>query len=258
MKPQINIKFLEDSLLINKEILVLSDVHIGYEEYLYRESLFQRMQLKEIIKKLTRIFDYLDKEKIFIKKIIILGDLKHEFGEISDAEWRETLYVLDFLSSKIKLTGRNKNKEKIILIKGNHDTILGPIARKKDIQLKDYYKIKKFCFLHGNKLYKDCLKNSNILVLGHLHPSITLSDEYKREKYKCFLKGKWKNKQVYILPSFSDISFGYDLRLLNEEKHSDGFLIIPSKTLNNFKVIIYNNKENQEYDFGKLKGLIKN
>ena len=264
-RTTIDIKFLEDSLLINNNILVLSDLHIGYEEYLYRESLFQRIQLKDIIEKLKRIFYLLAKENITIKKIIILGDLKHEFGEISDTEWRETLFVLDFLLAKIKSKGNSLHpkmksqlsKEKIILVKGNHDTILGPIAKKREIKLKDYYKIKDLCFIHGNRLYKNCLDNSKILVLGHLHPSIILSDEYKREKYKCFLKGKWKNKQIYILPSFSEITFGYNLKLLNEEKQDEGFLIIPSKELNKFNVIIYNNKENQKYDFGKLKELVK-
>ncbi|MBS3074929.1 metallophosphoesterase [Candidatus Pacearchaeota archaeon] len=251
--PTNKIQFLEDSLLIDKKILVLSDLHIGYEEYLYRESLFQRMQLKDILNKLNRIFDFLNSRKITIKKIVILGDLKHEFGEISDAEWRETINLLDYLLAKIK---SKDNREKIILIKGNHDNILGPIARKREIKLKNYYKFKDICFIHGDKLYKDCLKDSKILILGHLHPSITLSDEYKREKYKCFLRGKWKNFLVYILPSFSETTFGYDLQLLNEEKHNHGFLIIPPKQLNGFNVIIYNNKENKEYDFGNVKNLL--
>ena len=103
------------------------------------------MQFKDILNKLNRIFDLLNKEKITIEKIIILGDLKHEFGEISDAEWRETINLLDYLLTKIKT---KDNKEKIILIKGNHDNILGPIARKREIKLKKYYKIQDFCFIH--------------------------------------------------------------------------------------------------------------
>ena len=236
-KQNIKIRFLEDSLLIDKKILVLSDFHIGYEEYLYKESLFQRTQLKEILEKLNNIFQLLNKEKIKLEKIIILGDLKHEFGEISDAEWRETLILLDYLIKNTK----TKNKEKIILIKGNHDNILGPIAKKRGIKLKNFYKIKNICFIHGNKLYKNCLNNSDILILGHLHPAITLSDKYKSEKFKCFLKGKWKNKTTYILPSLSNITFGYNLRLLEQKRHDKEFLIIPSKILKTFNIFIYNN-----------------
>jgi putative SbcD/Mre11-related phosphoesterase len=246
-KPEI--KFLEDCLLINQKILVITDLHIGYEEYLCKESLIQRTQLKEILEKLNNVFETLKKEKITIEKVIILGDLKNEFGEISDAEWRETLILIDYLIEKIKTKG------KIILIKGNHDNILGPIAKKREIKLKNYYKIKNICFLHGDKICKNYLKNTDILILGHLHPSITLSDDYKREKYKCFLKGVWKNKEVYVLPSLSQITFGYELKLLNEENSKD-FFIIPPKKLKNFRVIIYNNKENKKYDFGELKNLI--
>lgn len=251
IKPEI--RFLEDSLLIDKKILVLADLHIGYEEYLYKESLFQRTQLKEILEKLNNIFQLLNKEKINLEKIIILGDLKHEFGEISDAEWRETLILLDYLIKNIK----TKDKEKIILIKGNHDNILGPIAKKREIKLKNFYKIKDICFMHGNKLYKNCLDKSNILILGHLHPAITLSDKYKSEKFKCFLKGKWKNKIVYILPSLSNTTLGYNIKLLEQTKHDKEFLIIPYKKLKYFDMLIYNNKENKEYNFGKLRRLIK-
>jgi len=184
------IRFLEDSLLVDEKILVITDLHIGYEESVMGKSLFIRTQLKEIIEKLDRIFRYLDDKKLKIKEVIILGDLKHEFGTISDSEWRETLRFLDYLLRKT---------DNIKLIRGNHDTILGPVANKRGIEILDYYKIgmknnkkqKNICFLHGDKIHGDCLE-SDILIIGHLHPAITLYDEYKNEKFKCFLKGKWK------------------------------------------------------------------
>lgn len=248
----IKIVFLEDVLLINDKILVISDLHIGYEEYVLGKSLFARTQLKEMIDKLERIFNDLKKKKINIEQIILLGDLKHEFGKISESEWRETLKFLEYLLKKTK---------DIKLIRGNHDNILGPIAEKKEIKILDYYKIKinskGVCFLHGDKIYSDCLK-SDVLVIGHLHPAITLYDRYKKEKFKCFLRGRLKNKgekkekEVYVLPSFIPLIWGCDMNELKDLKEKGEFSIIDWKSLKKFEVIIYNEKEHKEYNFGRL------
>ncbi|MFA5173907.1 MAG: metallophosphoesterase [Candidatus Pacearchaeota archaeon] len=247
--PQERIRFMNKSLLIDNEILVFGDLHIGLEENIAAEGLIPRIQLKETIHDLDEIFKILEKEKIKLKKIIVLGDLKHELGEISESEWRDVLKLLDYLIKKCS---------EIVLIKGNHDNIIGPIARKKQVRLENYYLYKDILFAHGNKEYKEFYdKEIKILVFGHLHPAISFSDEYKKEKYKCFLKGKWKNKEVYILPSFSELNIGYDLGFNRDiDNGRNGFLVIPKKELNKFNVLIYNNKEKKVYDFGKLKKLI--
>jgi putative SbcD/Mre11-related phosphoesterase len=192
MSPKI--EFVKNGLIIEDKILVISDLHIGYDEYL---GIGNFEVVEQILKDLKDIFN--NKK---INKTIILGDLKHEFGKISDKEWRDTLKVLDFIKSNCK---------SIILIKGNHDNILLPIVKRREIKIKDFYQWKDFCFLHGDNIWEKCFL-SKILILGHLHPSIKLSDEYKSERYKCFLKGMWKRKKIYVLPSFNEISFGYDLK----------------------------------------------
>tara|TARA_Y100000310_G_scaffold151164_1_gene150695 strand:+ start:3407 stop:4177 length:771 start_codon:yes stop_codon:yes gene_type:complete len=248
--PQSRIQFLDNAFLINdqqEKILVIADLHIGYEESFVEKGIFPRFQTHEIITNLNKIFDNLNKNQNIKKldKIIILGDLKHEHGKISDAEWRETLHVLDFLTGKTK---------EIILIKGNHDNILGPIAGKRNVKLKPYYQYKDILFMHGHKEYKTALKNKNIkiIILGHLHPAITLSDEYKKEKYKCFLFGKYKRKQTYILPNFNPISRGYDLRDIG--KYKKDLLFIKNKKFKSFNIII--SSQSKAYDFGKLKKLL--
>jgi putative SbcD/Mre11-related phosphoesterase len=179
-----------------------------------------------------------------------LGDVKHVFSGITDIEWRETLSLLDYI--KVKSRGA-----KIIIIKGNHDNILEPIVKKRNINLRDYYFVsiegKKYCFLHGDKMFEQCL-DADWLLFGHWHPSITLSDNYKRERFKCFLKGKWERKNVIIFPSFSDIKYGSDLNNLRDE--NDKFSFIKYKDIIKFEVIIYNNDEKREYNFGKLGKLI--
>lgn len=248
MKTQI--KFLHDCLLI-KNILIIGDLHIGYDEQSDGKPLFPGLQLEEIIGKLREVFRYLKKEDIEIKKVILLGDVKHDFRTITDIEWRETLKFFDFLKENIDI----KNKNRIIVIKGNHDNILEPITRKSNILLKNYYKIiineKKYYFLHGDKILKECL-DADFLILGHLHPAIILNDKYKYEKYKCFLKGKLNKKNIIILPSFNDVKYGYNLNITDKDNNS----FISNKQLKEFEVIIYNNLEKKDYNFGKLKNLI--
>ena len=256
--PQSRIQFLDNAILINDQdmkILVFGDLHIGYEESVVEKGIFPRFQTHEIITNLNKIFDNLNKKGIKkLDKIIILGDLKHEHGKISEAEWRETIHFLDVIIKKTK---------EIILIKGNHDNILGPIAGKRNIQITPFYQYHDILFMHANKEYKTAFKEDKkktkkskqdkikILMLGHLHPAITLKDEYKKEKYKCFLFGKYKRKQTYILPSFNPIVYGYDL---TSGKGKKDFLFINDSKLKSFNVII--SSQGKAYNFGKLKKLI--
>src|SRR3989338_9325398 len=128
MKVFDNIQII-DLGLYSKKTLVFTDFHIGYEEALNKQGiLMPRFQFREIIERLENIFGKLKGREI--EKIVILGDLKHEFGTISEQEWRHTLRLLDYLGQHCR---------EIILIKGNHDTILGPIAKKSNVKVRDYY-----------------------------------------------------------------------------------------------------------------------
>src|SRR3989344_6000237 len=130
MKVFENMEFVDLAVYTNRTLIV-SDFHIGYEEALNKQGiLMPRFQFKEVIERLEAIFKKLKGRRI--EKIVILGDLKHEFGAISEQEWRHTLMLLDYLGQHCK---------EIILIKGNHDTILGPIAEKRNVKVRDYYVI---------------------------------------------------------------------------------------------------------------------
>jgi len=120
-----------DLAIYTNNTLIFTDFHIGYEEALNKQGLMvPRFQFEEIIKRLDNIFSKLNNIKI--DRIIINGDLKHEFGSISDQEWRHTLKLLDYFG---------KYCNEIIIIKGNHDNILGPIVNKRNIKVLDYYVI---------------------------------------------------------------------------------------------------------------------
>jgi len=216
-------RFIDKAVWVEKKkILVLADLHLGFEEGLQEQGvILPRFQYKEIIKDLDKIFSEIGE----IREAVILGDLKHEFGRISKEEWTEVLDFLSYLSKKVK---------KIVLIKGNHDTILEPIAKKKGIKIRDFYIKEGLAFLHGHKLYTEVLdRKVREIFLGHMHPAISISRGAKREIYKCFLKGMWKGKKVVILPSFFPLVEGADIVV--EKTNLDSSLDL---RLRNFEVYV--------------------
>ena len=219
------------ALFIKKEkILIIGDLHIGLEEAYNKEGiLIPRFQFPEIIKHLDKIF-----YKIKPNITVINGDLKHEFGTISNQEWKHTLRLLDYLIGK---------KQEIILIRGNHDTILGPIADKRKIKILDFYNPNNdITITHGHKILKNLNKT---IIIGNEHPAISFK-ERKYEKFKCFLLGRWKSHNLIVIPSFNFVTEGTDI---TKEKLLSPYL---KQDLNNFEVFIV---EDKIYKFGKIKDI---
>jgi len=232
-------EFLDKALWFPVEkVLVISDLHIGYENSLNSAGVFlPRFQFEQILGDLKRIFARTGK----VKGVVINGDLKHEFGRISEQEWSETLKVLKFLK---------ENSEKVVLVKGNHDKSLEPIARRMKIEVEDFYVKGNTCFSHGERLIPECFdKKIGRIVLGHRHPAVSISDKHKKERYKCFLVGKYKKKEVVILPSFFPLIEGSDI--VNSDSN---LLFIPEEKLRNFEVYVVGDKL-EVLKFGKLKDL---
>ncbi|MBS3174294.1 metallophosphoesterase [Candidatus Woesearchaeota archaeon] len=221
--------------LVKRKTLVIADIHLGYEGSLNsRGILIPRMQYKDTSDRLEKLL-----KTINVETIIITGDFKHEFGGISETEWRNILKIIDLLF---------KYAKRVIIIKGNHDVNLGPIARKRNIELLEYYKIDDILICHGDEiLSNDDMRIAHTVIMGHEHPAIGLKDKAKYEIYKCFLKGKWKNKILIVIPSFNVLTTGTDVL---RQKLLSPFL---KQDLSNFKAYIVGN--NEIYNFGKLKNL---
>ena len=224
-----NIELIDLCLYLKKEkILIIGDMHIGLEEALNKQGVFiPRQGVDEVIRRLKKIIS-----KVKIKEIILIGDVKHEFGVISDQEWRDTLRVLDFLLEN----------GKVILIKGNHDKILDPISNKRNLEIKEYYKVNEILFVHGDKIVN---QDSKVIVIGHEHPAISFG-ERRDEKYKCFLLGKYKRSNLIVIPSFNLLNEGSDIT-------KENILSPYIKDIKKFRVFISDDKEVK--DFGLLKDL---
>jgi len=237
-----NYIFLNKALYLKaQKILVVGDLHLGYERAL-REGGFEFpiQQLKSFIEELKNIFEKLKEDKMPVEKIIFLGDVKHFFSynKVED-------YVIrDF----IRFLERYFSAENIIFIRGNHDKTKGGA-----VEFLDYYIYGDVAFVHGHKEFSDVLdKKIKTIIMGHVHPSVVLSDKsgVKKEKYKCFLVGKWRHKEIIILPSFFDYTKGTGINV-----HSERYVsIVPEKILQNFNTYVISD-EGEVLDFGKVKEL---
>ena len=229
-----------------KGILVVGDLHLGYEHSLIQSGiLIPEKQTDEIINELREIFEKIILKNETINKIIFLGDIKHSFSYQIE-EKNNFDEILNFLREYF-------SEEDIILIKGNHDTIDYSFGDK----LKSYYIDEKIAFLHGHEMWEEAFDNNiKTIIMGHIHPSVTFTDEQtsKKEKYKCFLLGKYKKKDIIILPSFLPTPEGTSVNNYNFE-YEDYFSIIPKKYLMDFEVFAIG--EDKVYDFGKIKNLLR-
>lgn len=223
------IEIIDLALWIKKEkTLIISDLHLGYEEMLERQGvLTPRFQLKDMVEQLIKIF-----KKVQPEIVVINGDLKHEFGNILSQEWRDILRLFEFLE---------KNCSETVIVKGNHDIFLGPLTKKKNIQPVTYFQQNDLLIAHGDKI----IDAGKTIIIGHDHPAITIRDKVKAEKYKCFLKGKWKRKNLIVMPSFNPLTKGMDVK--------QGKLLSPYlKNIDHFEVYVV---EDKVYYFGKVKDI---
>ena len=211
----------------SEKLLIINDLHIGYEEALQQRGvLVPRFQMKEIIRMLQEMI-----EKVHPVRILLNGDVKHEFGKVLRREWREVIEVIDFL---------------------------------RGVQIVTDYRFNETLIVHGDEVVgSERLDGVKRIIIGHEHPAITISDKGKREKYKCFLKGKWKSREtkgrerlgkkkveaeIIAVPSFNPLLEGTDV--LKEEVLSP-FL----ERVREFEVYVVSKGE--VFAFGKVKDVRK-
>jgi len=171
-----------------KKALIIGDLHLGYEDSLKESgAAIPRSQMKETFEILGNVFNKTGK----VKKIILLGDVKHHFKGILKQEREEFLNLVNFLEKNLIEGGE------IIITKGNHDNILKPLVENyKNVKLENYLIIEDVLFFHGDFFSLSCVNfhlfdnKIKTVVKAHFHPAIELREGSKKEKYKCFVFSK--------------------------------------------------------------------
>jgi len=188
--------------------IVIADLHLGYEGIMAEQGIFiPKIQFKKELDMLSKII-----KKKKASRIIINGDIKHEFSETSYHEFIEVSDLLNFLKNNFK---------EIILIKGNHDNYIARVSNRYNVKLYEEFKINEFYFLHGHKIPIDFMRNDvKTIIIAHEHPAIALYDEIGvKEKIDCLLYGDMKDgRKIIVLPAFSYFAQGSDVNILPKEE----------------------------------------
>lgn len=238
--------------LSERRALALADIHLGIEDALRTEGvLVPRQHLAHVQQRLEKIFQELHvTPSAPLQKIIINGDLRHQFGPLSRIEHRESREFLRWLAPWT---------EQIILIEGNHDGSLQQFANERITVTKSYSE--GHCwFVHGDEALtptsrgarKGGVRAKAWLIIGHEHPAVGLRDPVtgRIEIYKCFLVGTFKEHNLLVLPSFNQLMRGSDL--LKEQPLSP---FVQQSDLEGFSVYVVSD-DGRIYEFGPLRRLL--
>lgn len=223
-----------------RKTLIVGDLHLGYEDFLAEKGWsFPKTQLEDTINILKKIFEQTGR----LEEVILLGDVKHYFAGVLNGEFSDFKKIVELCNDNLIGGGR------IIITKGNHDSILEPlVARWKfdNIKIMEFYGVEDVLFFHGDKSCWNDLeldKKNKLLVVGHFHPAIMLRESAKSELFKCFLRGKHSGREMIILPSFFTLVEGTDVSAGKLEKWF---------SVSGFKTYIV---ADRVYDFGKVSTL---
>lgn len=176
----------EMGVLIEKTA-VISDLHLGIENAMQNSGIaLPRMQIMDVIERTKRLL-----EKYDVEKLVIAGDLKHEFGENLPYEWDDVRSFLNSLDVEVSV------------VRGNHDNFLAAILKDYSIELKEKEVVKGYTIVHG---HKDCEERK--LILGHEHPAIKIRFRGANYSFPCFLV---LNDTQIVLPAFSKLVAGSDI-----------------------------------------------
>ena len=247
--------------------LAIADIHLGIEDALKDEGvLVPRQHLAQVQQRLERIFKELAVTPSEpLQKIIINGDLRHQFGPLSRVEHKESKEFLRWLANWT---------EQIVLVEGNHDGSLKHFANER-ITVTKRYSEGDCWFVHGDEALTPRLRLDRPsspasgwrrqspraacpkggvrawLVIGHEHPAVGLRDPVtgRTEVYKCFLVGTFREYDLLVLPSFNQLVRGSDL--LREQPLSP---FVQQSELEEFSVYVVSD-DGSLYEFGPLRRL---
>jgi putative SbcD/Mre11-related phosphoesterase len=220
------------------DLIAISDLQIGYESHLAEKGIFvPQIQTRQLIKNLREI-SFLKNAK----RLLINGDLKHEFSRPTLQEIREIKEFLEFAKNIFK---------EIIIVKGNHDNYILNILEEMEFPIYDpYYEEKGYCFFHGDKEID--LPECKYLIIGHEQPMILLKHGFDKLKVKALLIGEYNRKTLIVLPAFSTIASGSEINVLNKDELLSP--ILKKCDVDNFDVYAIE-EEFDTFYLGKLKGL---
>lgn len=184
------------------DLVVISDIHLGLEGSMTSKgSYIPKFQLEDMKEEIKEA-----REETGAERILVNGDLKNEFST-SYTEKQEIEEFLEFLSGRF---------DEVILIRGNHDTILDNTAEKHGLELREKYREDGYLFFHG---HEEVDEDFETLIIGHEHPALSLTDDVGvKEKIPCLLYGEVPGGKIVVMPAYSKIANGSDINVMPRQQ----------------------------------------
>ncbi len=211
----------EPALVID-DILVIGDLHLGIETEFYRNGFSISSNIEKIKNKILALSKSND-----CKKIVMLGDVKHDYRGTSRQEEREIPPFFSELSKYLE----------IHIAPGNHDGNLKNITPKTvNIHKSSGFKMGRNFFAHGHSWPGKSFLDSDAILIAHNHPSVEFKDklgyrhlepcwikcELNRDNIMEKYKEKGRVKEAVVVPVFNPLVGGLPV---NKEKSDMGPLM---------------------------------
>jgi putative SbcD/Mre11-related phosphoesterase len=143
--------------------MVVADLHIGWEMALSEGGIHVPTQTPKILEKLRSLVSTYKPDIL-----LIIGDVKHTVATAEIGEWQDIPELFNELKKQIK---------EICIIRGNHDGNLDPLLPE-GIKLfpATGLTLGDVGFFHGHKWPSPTILKCRTLVMGHVHPVVSLRD----------------------------------------------------------------------------------
>ncbi|MEM2598179.1 MAG: metallophosphoesterase [Thermoproteota archaeon] len=178
------------------DAIVVADIHLGLEwELEERGAHIPFPTYAPIVKSLRNMFNYRS-----AKRLIILGDIKNEFGDINPEEWTQ---VQDFVND-VRSLGAEP-----LLVRGNHDNFVRIVLRRLNVEFQDPpLRLGKYFLIHGDREH-ELPGDGGIVLMGHEHPVVSIRDSIGvKHRFKSFLYGEHRGVKIIVLPSMNPLTMG--------------------------------------------------
>ncbi|MEM3437522.1 MAG: metallophosphoesterase [Nitrososphaerales archaeon] len=180
----------EPALLLetsSDKILIISDLHLGFEKELSSKGINIPSQTQKIFDKIKLIV-----EKFSVNRIIILGDVKHGTLKIVPQERFDIPQFFHKLKDLVK---------SIEIVRGNHDGGLKALLPKeikihppKGISIFDGKE--SYALIHGHAWPYPELFSCDVLIMGHNHLTIEFRENSFRIAEPVWVIAKLDRKKV--------------------------------------------------------------
>ncbi len=198
--------------------LFIADLHIGIEREYWRAGVRASGISKLVERAVGQILG-----KVKPKRIIVVGDLKHNIPDYTKKEALEVQRVAELLASQGEL----------IIVKGNHDGDLEKILPWASIYPAHGIVVDEILAIHGHARPGSVDERVKAAVMGHIHPAVAIKHRFGQNLEKAFLLAQWNGIQALVLPAFSPAITGVDVRnseniigpIAKEFQRADAFLL---------------------------------